>query len=78
MEDTPIHAIKSKQDVEEIIELLEVKCRVMNISDEYGKQIEKHINDLKTLIKGEPLQNTYPEPSIDTQGVREIFNNFKI
>lgn len=78
VEDTPVHSIKSMTDANELLELLEMKLKTMNISDEYAKVIEKNIKDLKTIIKGEPLQDTHLEPSIDTQGVSEMFNNFKI
>lgn len=79
VEDTPVHSIKTKADTFELIELLEMKLRTMNISDEYALNIEKNLNDLKTLVKGEPLPDTHNDRAvIDTQGISEIFNNFKI
>ena len=79
VEDTPVHAIKSKSDALELIDLLELKLRTMNISDEYALTIEKNINDLKTLVKGEPLEDTHENRAVlNTQGITEIFNNFKI
>lgn len=77
VEDTPLHAIKSNFEALEIIELLELKLKTTNISDEYAKRIEKNINDLKALIKQEPFSDTFGEPSIDTQGLENLFTNFK-
>jgi hypothetical protein len=78
VENTPIHSIKSKKDAVEIIGILETKLRTLNISDDYGKQIEKHINQLKSLLAFEPGQPTQQEAVLDTSEVENIFNNFKI
>ena len=58
IEDTPLHSIKSRADAQEIIELLELKTTTLNISDEYGKQIEEHIKQLKSLLLNQPFKNT--------------------
>ena len=60
VEDTPLHGIKSKVEAKEIIEILEQKTRMLNISDDYGKQIENHIKQLKSLLQGEPYKYTQP------------------
>ncbi len=78
VEDTPVHSIKSKKDAIEIINILEEKLRTLNISDEYGKQIEKHINQLKSLLAFEPKQFTQSEAVLNTSEVEKMFNNFKI
>ena len=77
VEDTPVHAIKSKSDALELIELLELKLRTMNISDDYALTIEKNINQLKTLLKFEPFDNTQKEAVLNTSEVEELFTNFK-
>ena len=66
VENTPLHSIKSKTDVKELITLLELKCRTMNISDEYGIKIQEHIKQLKTLLKFEPLKDTQNEAVLNT------------
>ena len=78
VEDTPIHNIKSKKEAVEIIGILENKLKTLNISDEYGKQIEEHINQLKTLLAFQPEQSTEKEAVLNTSEVLEMFNNFKI
>lgn len=78
VEDTPLHSIKSKKDVKDLIELLELKVSTMDISDEYGNQIEKNITELKALLKFEPFENTQNrKPSLDTSEVQKLFTNFK-
>lgn len=77
VEDTPLHSIKSQTDVKDLIELLELKLRKMDISEEYGKQIEKNINQLKSLLKFEPFNDTQNEAALSTSEVQELFINFK-
>lgn len=76
VEDTPVHGIKTQNDAKELIELLELKLKTMNISDKYAEHIEKNINDLKSIIKGEPLQDTPIQPSLDTEALVKLINNF--
>ena len=78
VEDTPVHGIKTNSDINELIELLELKLRTTNISDEYAYGIENKINNLKTLVKNEPPQGTQQRAVLNTQQAREIFNKFKI
>jgi len=78
VEDTPVHGIKTNSDINELIELLELKLRTTNISDEYAYGIENKINNLKTLVKNEPPQGTQERAVLNTQQASEIFNKFKI
>ena len=78
VEDTPLHGIKSKAEAKKIIEILEQKTRTLNISDNYGKQIEDHIKQLKSLLQGEPYKHTQPGAALSTSEVENVFNNFKI
>ncbi len=75
VEDTPIHGIKSKKDVKEIIDILEMKTKTLNISDKYGKSIEEHIKQLKSLLS-EPSNDTHDEAVIYTSEVEQLFTNF--
>jgi len=58
---TPLHSIKSNQDISDLIEELELKLSFCGYSDEYGKAIENKVKELKSLIKQEdaPLADTH-------------------
>ena len=77
VEQTPLHSIKSQKDVKDLIDLLELKLSKMDISNEYGKQIEENINQLKSLLKIEPFKDTQKEAVLNTSEVEKLFNNFK-
>lgn len=53
--DTPMLFIKSDTELIEQINFLEKSLRVANYSDEKGKAIEQHIEQIKALIGKEPL-----------------------
>jgi HK97 family phage prohead protease len=58
--DTPMLSIKSESDtIEDAIAFMEECLRKANYSDDYGKKIEEHVNQLKALISSK-------EPSGDT------------
>ncbi len=65
---TPLHGIKSNEDVNELIDTLEAKLSVCNYSDEYGKIIELKVKELKAMIlEPETHSTTQNEPSLHTQ-----------
>jgi Caudovirus prohead serine protease len=72
--DTPLHGIKSNEDAMELAQLLELKLKTLNYTDEYAKLIEQKIAELKAIIK-EPGNHslTTTEPSGDTQKNRITF-----
>lgn len=55
--DTPVHAIKNAKQASEYIKMLEERCKFGFLSDKNGKQIEKLIEQIKSLLQ---------EPSSDT------------
>lgn len=77
--DTPLLGIKSSEDIEELINTLEMKCRVLNYSDDYGNLIQAKIRELKAMIQ-EPVSHSIVEnePSTDTQKMEEFIKKFKI
>lgn len=77
VENTPIHSIKTSKDVHEIIAILELKLKTLNLTDEYGKRTEKNIKELKSLLNNEPLNDTHKEAVLNTSEVEQIFTNFK-
>lgn len=64
---TPMLYIKSDTSILEQVEFIEKCLRNANYTDERGKAMEKHINELKALINNEPLYDTHilNEPQFD-------------
>ncbi len=59
--DTPMLAIKSAKDHNDLLQLLDLMIRKGNYSDERCKQIEQSITKLKTLLSEEPEGSTHDE-----------------
>lgn len=57
-ERTPMLGIKSASEMAEEIDWLELKLKKGNFSDEKFKEIELHLNSIRSLSK-EPVQSTY-------------------
>lgn len=57
---TPLHNIKSNEDIKELIETLESKLSFCSYSDEYGKMLENKLLELKSMIL-EPVDHSTQE-----------------
>lgn len=55
--DTPVHAIKNAEDAFMLVEKLEKRLKYGFLRDESGKEIERHIQEIKSLLL---------KPSVDT------------
>jgi HK97 family phage prohead protease len=68
VENTPLLAIKSKADLEDLLLTLKAKISVGQYSDEYGRLLESKIDELKTMLS-EPQEIHSPEPLITPEVV---------
>lgn len=74
---TPLHGIKSENDVQELIIELELKLSFCGYSDEYGKLIENKVAELKAMLK-EPIIHSNDEPLQDTQKEQELLRKLTL
>jgi len=76
--DTPLHEIKDKRTIENLIENLKLRLSVMNYSNEYGKLLELKVIELQNILK-EPiyttLENTKTEAERSLQENKQKFFN---
>lgn len=71
--DTPLLGVKSSEDISELINIIKAKLSICNYSDEYGKLLEKKLQELESMIL-EPESHSMKssEPSFDTQLMQEL------
>lgn len=74
--DTPLLGVKSDKDIATIIQELESQLKFCNYSDQYGKAIEKKINELKSMIK-EPINHSKIDNKEAAQSTFNIENAIK-
>ncbi len=58
--DTPVHGIKTAEDAIVLIQKLENRLKFGFITDPRGKQIEKHIEEIKNLSSTQSLGGRPP------------------